>query len=161
MSIRDKTLRDLRRIYGDEWQELRRDIEPRIDRMKLGDDEATQAERIEYADKHGKGALITAFVAAAILANRKAESRINSGLGDAYNANADDVRKYVAGVTGISIARREVGVQSLLSGFTKKAYQRRMNKANISRKVVHEVERLLKDGKGTRVIAKHLESGFN
>ena len=161
LSIRDKTLRDLQRIYGNEWRELRKDIEPRIDEMLLHDDEATQAERLEHADKHGRDALIAAFVAAALLANRKANTRINTCLVDVYGVNADDVRGYIASATGVNLARRDVGVQSLLSGFTKKAYARRLSKTHVSRGIINEVERLLKDGKGTRVISKHLETMFS
>lgn len=164
IKIRNEIFAELEDIYGSEWREISTDVDSLIDSMYLDNEEATQRERLKYAEKDGKkNKLIKLIVAAAVLSNTKAIKRINAGMNKIYLINANDVSKYIYLKSKIKIAEKGIDIKKLLDKHTIKRYNNATDKKYVSDQVLKEINRMLKAGDGTKKISKRLEKvyGFN
>jgi len=161
--VRNQTIRTIRQLYDNTWDDLNDEIEEYIKSIYLDDATATQQERLEHADKNGKWKLIAAFIAYAILANGKAISHMNKSFDKVYHINANDVIRYVLKEVGVKLPTKDVNIPSLLHRATRKNFDQRLSKRHVSAQVLSEIERMLRDGEGTKKIAQRLEQvfGFN
>lgn len=161
VAIRNKTIADLKRIYAAQWDEISEEFERLVNQMTLEDLKATQTARLKHADNNGKGELVALITGAAVLANTRAIKRINSGMAKIYTLNADDVASYAFKKSGKEIFTKEVTIQSLLGKHTKKRYNQASDSKYVSRQVVREIDRMLKQGVGTKKISQRLNKVYN
>lgn len=151
---------DIRNLYSSAWRDLSEEIGSYIENIHLDDRDATERQRLKHADKNGKNKMIAAFVAAVVLSNKHAVTAINNGLDDIYKINAEDVRSYVSKSTGMDIPMKSANIDSLLSKYTKKAYSERMNRSHVDKRITSVINKILKEGKGTKEIARALDKQF-
>lgn len=162
IAIRNQVISDLEAIYGSEWREIAPEIDLMIEDMYLPVEESTQRDRLKYAEKDGKkNKLIMLIVAAAVLSNTKSIKRINSGMDKIYKVNANDVSKYVYSKTGIEIIKKGVDVKKLLGKYTKKRYDNATDSKYVKREILGEINKMLKEGKGTKKISQRLQKVYN
>lgn len=162
VKIRNQTLKDLKRIYHNEWDGISEDIEEFVTEMSLNDEASTQAQRLRYAEKSGKkNTLVKLIASGAVLANTKAINRINKGMDKIYNINANDVSKYIYQKTKVTIVTKDINIQSLLGKYTKRRYNNATDNKYVSRQVLGEIDNMLKVGYGTKKIANRLEKVYN
>lgn len=159
IKIRNQTLADLKRIYAAEWREIGEDVERLVDEMWLDPEDSTQAERLKHA-KNKRDKLVDLIVAAAVLANTKAIKRINSGMDKVYTINANDVVSYVAAKTDVQLYAKDAKIQSLLGKYTKRRYDRATDSKYVSRQIMKEIKRMLKEGKSIDEITERLEKVY-
>lgn len=152
---------DLRRLYAQASRRIQREIEDLLEQIYLDDETATQRQRMKYAEKNGnKNKLIEIFVAMTVLTNEKAMNQINKQLDNIYTVNHNAVIDKILRKTDIELTTKEFNLNKLISRYTKRAYARNTNESHARREYVREINKMLKNGDGTKKIAKRLEKVF-
>lgn len=160
IKVRSATVRDLRVIYRDGWSELEREADSYIDGIYFDDEDASKEDRLKYAKKNGKGKLIAIAVLAIILANRKAIDKINEGIDSIYRTNVQDIQRQIKKNENVTMSVIISNLSKLLSTHTKKAYNEKLNKANMSRKVARLLDTMIGAGFKPDEMAKGLEKMY-
>lgn len=151
--------RDLDRLYKVTARDLMEEMDPMLNEIYLDDEEATQRQRLQHAEKSGNlDKLVSIFVAYLLLANEKAIDRINSDMRRVYRTNYSAMRDYIKGLTGVNVGRYSAPNASRA---TRRAYNRATGETYVSNAVLRELEKGIKKGEGIPKLAKRVQSVSN
>lgn len=168
--ILDLTMAELEALYGVASRDLRKKIKPILEQMHLDDEEATQMERLKHAEKNGnleKVALL--FVAAMILANERAISKINDMTAKIYVINYDYMGKVIEnkakkdlGFTKFgSTAKAEKLLDRVRNYYDQRAYDRLVDRGILTKNITKAIKDGIKKGESIPKISKRIQSVSN
>jgi hypothetical protein len=81
------TMRGLRRLYKQSQADIAVDLDTILQRVYIDDSNATQRQRLDYADNNGKDKAIELLVNSLMDANEQAIEAINQANEDIYRGN--------------------------------------------------------------------------
>lgn len=145
----------LNTLYSQAERSLFDEIEPIIEELHLEAENATQRQRVQYAEKHGMDKVVAAFVLYSVLANEKGIERINGSLDRVYKVNFEQVARALGVTSG-----KDVDVQKLLSRYDKRAYRRLVNESKLRRDIAKCVTAMVKRGWSYPKIIKQIRVEF-
>lgn len=162
----DKTLRALERhinkLYAQARRQIRKEVEPLVDGIYLEDEDATQQQRVDYAERHNLAGIKAALVSILVLTNGKAFRSINNAMGDVYALNYGYIEKTVYAQTGKKMKDAATpALSTILSRHDKRAYKKAVDSKLVSRQVMRVIKKGLKQGSGIPTIARDIRKVSN
>lgn len=142
---------ELESLYGDAW----RDVFDESDISALymeSEQESTQRQRLDYAERNGLDALIAALVTKAVLTNERAINAINGRLDGVYDRNY----KYMADQLGVGGFGRGAGMNK----YTQRAYDKMVNESHLKREMTKEIVNMIKRGDSVLKMSKRIQQLF-
>jgi hypothetical protein len=163
IKFKNATMRDISAIYKEIWDSYKNDADPILDNIYYDDDDATEDERMEHAEKRGKNELILLGVGYILLANRRAVARINAHIEIIYNSNIDDIGRQVKieNVGRLKIGPLAESIANLLSKHTTKAFDAKINRTLTTQKLTNIVNMMIKKGYTASEMGNALNKMYN
>lgn len=157
--IHAELLRELRRLYNSADRQIQEEIEEYLDAIILDDEEATQRQRVKYAEKNGIRNIVGIFTAVMLLTNEKAIGWINSAMNNIAGINYEHVRAKVERVTGVNIG----GTAEAYSGtrYSKRAYRRATQSKFVFDTAMKQIRTGLKRGENSKEISRRIRKAGN
>lgn len=159
IEIRNRIFKGLSLIYLLHFKEFKKKAAKYIDELYLEDDNATEKQRLKHAEEP-KNKITDLFVLYVILANTKAINLINMNLQKIYNLNQNDIINNIFKATKINMKSKKINIEDIINKYTKRSYDQKTSSNFNEKFVVDEIERMLKNGDGTKKISARIQRIF-
>lgn len=136
-AILTQTLQRLRRLYDKANRQIADEVD--FEGLWLDDPEATQRERVRYAERNGLDEAVVAIVLILVASNKTAISYLNKRLDSVFDLNMEYVWRDIESASGVKFS---VSGAYSTSRFTRRAYREMEN----SRYLRREVEKAFRQG---------------
>lgn len=153
--IRADLLRSLSRLYNSANRQIADEVD--FEALWLDDEEATERERLRYAQKNGLGDAVAVVIAILLLTNERAIQAINSSLDGVYGLNFEAMADIITDQSGVNLRQPGFNLDKLLDKYTRRAYHRQRSEPKITKRVEQAFRQALKQGMGIKDMARHLQ----
>lgn len=169
MQILNELDKDLRRLYSVATRNIQNEADPIIANMYLDDENATQRQRLRYAQRNGLADLILLFVGIMILTNEKAINRINAKTSRIYILNYDfmgdrveELAKQDLGIKRFgTIEKAEDLIERTRGYYDRRAYNRLTDEKRLTREITKRLDKSIKQGYDKDAITHELQRVIN
>lgn len=159
----DKILSDLEKrldsLYNSTDKKLQSEIEDLLSQIYLDDEDATQRQRLKYANKNGLDEVVEIFVTYMLLVNEKAVRRINNIMSNVADINYSFWQRRFKSKTDVDIGSYDFTYT--VKRYGKRAYNRLESKNYISKDILKQIKKDIKAGKSTQKIADGIQKVSN
>lgn len=147
--------KELENQYNLTDKEIQAAIEEYLNAIYLADQEdATQNQRLKYAQKNGLDDIVEIFVIHMLTINERAVNRINDTMNIAGDINYDYIRQSIKNKTNKDIGGKADKYKA--TKYSKRSYNRLEQKKYVSDEILKELKKGIKKGEGIPDLSKRV-----